>query len=218
VSIHLLELLGNPRHAVGGDGRALGIAIGIVTDNKDPSSLGRVQVSLPALSDSPDSRIWAAVAAPLTGDGFGMYFLPNKGDAVVLAFERGEVRFPIVIGALWQGKEKRPADNADGENNVCVIKSRSGHVIQLTDKPGAQTIEIRDPNGNGVLIDTAQNSLTLKAKNIVLDATGGTIALKAQNITSSPTGDVQVKASGKVDISAKGGDLTLQGRNVNINP
>jgi len=217
MSVRLLELLGGARPATSGDGRVLGAAIGVVTDNKDPTGMGRVRVRLLSLDASHES-FWAPIVAPMAADGCGVFFLPNKDDAVVVIFERGEVRFPLVIGALWTGQDKPPADNADGENNICVIKSRGGHVIRLNDKKDAATIEISDPSGNSVVIDTRQNTITLTAKNIVLDAEQGTIQLKAKSIQADATSAAHFKASqGAVDVVANG-NLKLQGQRVDINP
>ena len=53
---------------------------------------------------------------------------------MLVAFEHGDIRFPYVLGALWNGKDKSPETNQDGKNNIRVLKSRSGHVIRLNDE------------------------------------------------------------------------------------
>ena len=98
VNAGLLELLsiGSGQHD---DGRITGVVIGIVTNNNDPDRLGRVKVRFPWLSGSTESH-WARVATPMAGNGRGLYFLPEVDDEVLVLFERGDVRFPFVIGAL----------------------------------------------------------------------------------------------------------------------
>ena len=123
--------------------RIFGVVVGIVTNNQDPEGLGRVKVKIPCLSDV-DESFWARVAAPMAGKRRGTYFLPEVDDEVLVAFEHGDVRFPYVLGALWNGKMPRPSTNNDGKNNVRMIKSRSGHVVKLNDEDGKETIEIVD--------------------------------------------------------------------------
>jgi uncharacterized protein involved in type VI secretion and phage assembly len=104
VNAGLLELLniGGGQHD---DGRITGVVIGIVTNNQDPDRLGRVKVRFPWLSGGTESH-WARVATPMAGNGRGLYFLPEVDDEVLVLFERGDVRFPFVIGALWNGKDQ----------------------------------------------------------------------------------------------------------------
>jgi uncharacterized protein involved in type VI secretion and phage assembly len=152
----------------------------------------------------------------MAADGCGVFFLPNPGDAVVVVFQGGDMRFPIVIGAVWNGTDKPPANNADGKNSVCVIKSRRGHVIRLNDdKDKGETIEIIDRKGNSLIIDTAKNTITLSAQDIELSAKG-TLRLKAEKIEADATGDSHLTAKGKLDVTAKA-NLTLQGKQVDIN-
>ena len=133
-------------------------------------------------------------------------------------FAHGDVRFPYVIGALWNGKDKAPVGNDDGQNNVRLIKSRSGHVIKLDDTRGKETVEIIDATGkNRVLIDTATNSVTITAdKDIVLAAPKGTIRLAAKtiDIESSDASELTAGTTMKVHADA---DLTVSGKTVNIN-
>ncbi|MCM0593896.1 MAG: phage baseplate assembly protein V [Gloeotrichia echinulata DEX184] len=110
--------------------RIFGVVIGIVTNNQDPEKFGRVKVKFPWLSDD-DESYWARIATPMAGKQMGIYFLPEVNDEVLVIFEQGDVRFPYIIGSLWNGKDIPPLTNEDGKNNVRLIKSRSGHVIRL---------------------------------------------------------------------------------------
>ncbi|MEA2176331.1 MAG: hypothetical protein QOD00_3923, partial [Blastocatellia bacterium] len=145
------------------DLRIGGVVVGIVTNNQDPDEMGRVKVKFPWLSDEDESN-WARVATPMAGKERGLYLLPEVEDEVLVAFENGDMRFPYVLGSLWNGKDTPPAKNDDGKNNVRVLKSRSGHVIRLTDEDGKEKIEIIDKSEkNSIEIDTASNTITITA-------------------------------------------------------
>jgi uncharacterized protein involved in type VI secretion and phage assembly len=210
--LHLLQ--GADRHSSGE--RIHGAVIGIVTNNKDDEGLGRVRVKFPWLS-STDESFWARVATPMAGPNRGIYFLPEVDDEVVVMFEHGDVHSPFIIGALWNGKDLAPANNDDGENNVRVIRSRSGHIVRLNDKKGAETIEVIDASGkNSIVIDTAKNTVTItSAQDIVLSAPDGAIRLDAQTIDAKASGDATLAAK-KADVSGADG-LKLHGSRVDIN-
>jgi len=154
----------------------------------------------------------------MAGGNRGTYFLPELNDEVLVAFEHGDVRFPYVVGSLWNGKDPAPADNSDGKNNVRLIKSRSGHLIKLNDEDGKETVEIIDANGkNSIVIDTANNTITITAgKDIVLAAAKGSIKLTAQKIEIQSTADAKIGAGAGMDVTA-GAVMNVKGSIVNIN-
>jgi len=197
--------------------RIQGVVVGVVTNTQDSAGLGRVKVKFPWLSDSEESA-WARVATPMAGKGRGFYFLPEVEDEVLLAFEHGDVRFPYVLGALWNGQDKPPENNEDGKNNIRSIKSRSGHVIRLNDTDGKEKIEILDKSGkNTVVIDTATNTITLTSdKDITLSASKGTIKLDAQKIEIKSSTDTAIEAGAGMDVKATG-TMNVKGAMVNIN-
>lgn len=197
--------------------RVGGVVVGLVTNNQDAEGLGRVKVKFPWLGDEDESN-WARVAAPMAGGGRGLYFLPEVGDEVLVAFEQGDVRFPYVVGSLWNGKDAPPASNDDGKNSVRVIKSRSGHVIRLTDEDGGEKIEVIDKSEkNSIVIDTSKNTVTITSdRDIVLSAAQGKITLDAQEIEIKSAAGAKVEAGANLDLKAAG-QANVKGATVNLN-
>ena len=198
------------------DSRIHGVVIGVVTNNKDDQGLGRVKVRFPWLSGTVESH-WARVATPMAGNGRGLYSLPEVDDEVLVLFDRGDVRFPFVIGALWNGKDKAPSSNGDGHNAERVIKSRSGHVIRLSDESGAEKVEIVDASGkNRVVIDTAANAVTVSAETrVVLSAPNGDVRIEAKQL-SIAADNAKVDVKDGLAIHA-GGALELKGKTIDLN-
>lgn len=214
MSMNLLDLVADAAYQR--DSRIHGVVIGVVTNNKDDQGLGRVKVRFPWLSGAVESH-WARVATPMAGNGRGLYSLPEVDDEVLVLFDRGDVRFPFVIGALWNGKDKAPSSNGDGHNAERVIKSRSGHVIRLTDESGAEKVEIVDASGkNRMVIDTAANAVTVSAETrVVLSAPQGDVVIKARQLQVA-VDSVKVDVKDAVGIEA-GGAVAIKGKTIDLN-
>lgn len=206
-----------------GEKRTYGVAAGLVTNNQDPDGMGRVRLKFPWLSDDNETD-WVRIATFMAGGQRGSFFLPEVGDEVLVAFEHGDINHPFVIGFLWNGVDKPPADNSDGKNNIRKITSRSGHEIifddnsdqqqekveihtkaghkiVLDDSAGAEKIEIKDKTGsNSVVFDSVQNSISVES--------AMQLKIKSQMI--------EIEAGATISIKA-GATLTLQGALVKIN-
>ena len=215
--MNLYELISGTAEQEVHSRRITGVVVGMVTNNQDPDGFGRVKVKFPWLSDVDESD-WARVAAPMAGNKRGFYFLPEVDDEVLVAFEHGDVRFPYVLGALWNGKDAPPATNGDGKNNVRLIQSRSGHVIKLNDEEGKETVEILDKSQkNSIVIDTAKNTITITSdQDITISASKGTIKLDAQNVEIKSSAATKLEAGSTMDVKASG-TMTVKGATVNIN-
>lgn len=201
----------------GGPVRIAGVVVAIVTNTNDPEKMGRVKVRFPWLSNDDESD-WARVAAPMAGKGRGAYFPPEVEDEVLVAFEQGDVRFPYLLGGLWNGKDKPPDPNDDGKNDVRVIKSRSGHLIRLTDKDSAEKIEIIDMTGkNSIVFDAKAKTITVTSdKDITLSAPNGAIKLDAKSVEIKSSAEAKVEAGAGLDVKATG-QMNLKGATINLN-
>ncbi len=192
-----------------------GVAIALVTQNQDPEGLCRVKVRYP-WHDKPSESYWARLAMPMAGKERGLVLIPEVGDEVLVVFEREDLRFPYVLGALWNGKDKPPLANDDGKNDKRILKSRKQHyllfndgakgVVELAHEKGRKVVfddngfVVQDEKGNMVKVDSNSGAMTIEAK--------GQLNIRAATITIEATGTLELKASAT---------LTIRGSLVNIN-
>lgn len=210
------------RHTEERSNRVYDAVIGIVVDNKDPDKLARVKIKIPSLN--PDETTWWAPLVSLgAGNERGWFFLPEIDDEVVIMFEQGEMNRPMVIGALWNGKDA-PSDANDGANERRSFTSREGSVITLDDDK--KEILIEDGGGLGKItikedkieIEASQNDVCMQAPmgdfNIVANEFKGEAS---QNFQIQATAGANVSSDAKITLKA-GSMLKIHGATTSINP
>jgi uncharacterized protein involved in type VI secretion and phage assembly len=196
-------------------GYVKGVAIAIVTQNRDPDGLGRVKVRFPWYENANESY-WARLAVPMAGKKQGTYFLPEKDQEVLVAFEREDVRFPYVIGALWNGKDTTPTTNADGKNDQRLIRSRKGHQLMFDDGTKG-LVELKLDDGKKLAID--DDGIRLddgKGNSFRIDSNSGALDIKAIGQLTIKAPKITLDASGTLEIKA-GATMTIRGTLVQIN-
>jgi uncharacterized protein involved in type VI secretion and phage assembly len=153
-----------------------GIVTGVVTNLDDPDSKGKIKVKFPWLPDEVESQ-WARVTSFMTGSDRGAFFRPEVDDEVVVAFEKGDVRFPIILGSLWNGQDAAPEEcgSASAENNIRMIKSRSGHKIIFDDTSGSEVVTIEDKNGN--IVEMSNEGVVIKSDTVKIGSKDASEAL-----------------------------------------
>jgi uncharacterized protein involved in type VI secretion and phage assembly len=196
--------------------------IGLVTDNKDPSKLGRVKVKLPVLHKD-ETTFWCPIIMLGAGKNRGWFFIPEKDDEVLVMFEHGDQDHPIVVGALWNGKDKPPDKNPDA-NPRRMIKSRAGSKITFDDDKGQLIIE--DGTGCGIItIDAAANKIIIEAKkgDVCFQSPKGEMIVTAQEAEFTATDNIEIHAGSNMSLgtdakaTVKGNDVTLSGSKANAN-
>jgi uncharacterized protein involved in type VI secretion and phage assembly len=211
----------------GGDGLT-GVRVGIVTNNEDPKDLGRVKLRFP-WRDADDESHWARLATPMAGSEYGAYFLPEVDDEVLVAFEDGDIHKPFVLGALWNGSQKPPQKNTEGNNDVRQIESRSGHTLTFDDSDETPNVEIETKAGHTIRLDDESGSekITVEGKSgkntITLDASKGDISIEAAKTLelSAPTvnidgSDTVSVSAGTFDVSASSGATVSSSRKLDL--
>ncbi|CAM3794487.1 hypothetical protein FLGE108171_15245 [Flavobacterium gelidilacus] len=164
----------------------------IVTDNNDPAGLGRVQVKF---AWQEDNTPWIRMTNPHAGSGKGMYFIPEIGEEVLVAFEAGNAEKPFVLGTMYNGSES--SSYATTGNDIKIIQTRSGHIIKFTED---ESIIITDKSGNEIHFDTVGSNINITAP-------------KTLNINAT---DINITASNDINISAGNNKTIGVGANQNV--
>ena len=215
-----------------------GALTAIVTDLKDPDSMGRVKVKIPVLADDLETW-WARVVCPGAGGTRGTVWLPEVGDEVLVVFGMGNVDEPYVIGGLFNGKDKPDkawSEHVDGSGQVTrrAFATRTGMVIELLEGASSEKIVI-STKGNSQQISIEQNgekSIKIVAsgpiqvttqKDATVEAASGSISVKGMSVSVEATNALELKGA-TVKISAQGtaelsasGPTSIKGAVVNIN-
>ena len=196
-------------------GYVKGVAIAVVTQNKDDDNLCRVKVRYP-WHDKPRESYWARLAMPMAGKDRGLVLIPEVGDEVVVAFEREDLRFPYVLGALWNGKDAPPVANGDGRNDKRLFKSRKGHTLLFNDgSPSAVELAHVDGkkavfNDDGILIEDG------KGNKLQMESNSGAVTIEAKGQLTIKAATITIEASGTLEMKASA-TMTIRGALVNIN-
>ena len=176
--------------------RMEGVYPALVRDVQDPDGQGRVKIELPFVSadDGPAAQAWARLSTFLGGKNRGSWFIPEPGDEVLVAFQAGDPRRPIVIGSLWNGQDT-PPETMDAQNNKRSFTSRSGHKLTFDDTAAAETVAVTTQGGHAFTLD---------------DASGGKITVQHTNGTK-----IEIDAAGNVKITANA-NLEVQAAMVKV--
>jgi uncharacterized protein involved in type VI secretion and phage assembly len=169
-----------------------GVYSASVVDNRDPDGLARVLVRVSAPTDVTSGDLWARVATMMAGRTRGTWFIPDVGDEVLVAFERGDVKEAYVIGALWNAKSRPPAESPV---DVKVIRSRNGVTLRIRDDRNNNALVLETPGGQRITLQDNPGSVRVE------DANGNSVMLSASGMTVNASATVTVNAS-RVEVSA----------------
>ena len=199
------------------------------------TEMGVVEALLPH-SDKDDNQNYACDVrlknsdlllkqVPVATGHVGTVAIPNVGDLVLLAFDRGDINQPIIIGRLYNDADRPPLSHADEiifrlplakpddetvKGAIRNIKTNSPAREVLLEMTPKITLQIDDGSIHAIADDMA---MKLDQPN----ASGGTVTILAggTKIVMNQDGDVSIEAKGSISISATG-DLSMEATNVNI--
>ena len=138
---------------------------GVVTDNADPTSRGRLKVRVPAVLGELET--WAMPCVPYAGSGVGFYSLPETGTGVWVEFEAGDPSYPIWTGFFW----------ADGE-----LPDASDAAIKIW-KTESLTLRMDDSADEMLMENTSGSSITI-ASDVVSESGGATHTVGSAGVVS----------------------------------
>ena len=184
-----------------------------VIDYNDPEGRGRVQIQFPWQEFDNEKTPWIRINTLHAGPEKGTNFIPEIGEEVWVGFENGNAERPIVLGTLYNGKEK--SGHHTSGNDLKVIKTRSGHTILMNDSEDKMSITILDIAGNTIYLDTVKKSITITAPETI-DIICKNLNIKVEENMKTTVGHNQentigknIKTVAKEEISQDSGKKTI---------
>ncbi len=181
--------------------------VATVKENADPDGLGRIRVQFPWQVEYSELTPWVRIVTPHGGANKGFHFIPEIEEKVLVGFEGGNAEHPYILGSLYTGNAKPEAFKTD-TNDVKIIRTRSGHTIELNDKDGEEKIHIYDNEGSIITFDT-------QAKSLYIQATEN-IEFQAKNIKLKASENIELNADQEIKIAATGNALLASEAVINI--
>ncbi|MDE1474205.1 phage baseplate assembly protein V [Xenorhabdus bovienii] len=163
---------------------------------QDSAALNRIPIILPVLN-RPNEFLWARLGKPYASHESGFCFYPEPGDEVIVGFFENDPRYPVILGAMHNPKNKAPLEpSQDNQEKVLVVKK--GENQQQLFINGKEKI---------IQINAGENQITLQQDKDIALTTKKELTLKAQ--TMNATMEKSVAISGKNSVEIKGAKINL---------
>lgn len=187
------------------DKRYYGVVEAIVAESTGDDE-GRIKVTFPWFDGSTVTD-WCRVAQFYAGNGYGSTFVPEQGDEVAVGFVHGDMRFPVILGGLYNGQDKPHAAPVNGQDQK-TIRTKAGHQLTFDDQAGQQAVRVTSAAGHQVELDDQGSEVRVST------AGGASVILDDNGITLHTSGDITLQAGGTVKLV--GSSVQLSSDNVTL--
>lgn len=198
-----------------------GILIGTITNNFNPLFPDKVQVEIPIGGQQSKTLVWAKVMTPAAGSSWGLYYVPETGDKVIVAFVAGNMHKPFILGCAYKKSSSMISENRSLLNNTKKLKTKAGGELSFENSLTGEMITIKTKKNNQVVIDDKNDTITIKTgkgNNLIkINGTTGAIEITSDNSISIGTGQakIELKKSGSVDVTCR--DFNVKNKaNINL--
>ena len=195
-----------------------GIVVGPAGQQLYVDGHGRIRVRFPWWSSTVSNQGgqgdggWIRVAQLAAGTGSTAMWLPEIGDEVLVAFEHGDPRRPVVIGSLYNAQDVPPAplpgnksmtvlrrrsvtglkneiifDNAAGQELLAIQGGRRMNLHAGDDLTLQASKNLSFVGGNGVSVNSARQVLLKGNQTITLRSGKHYLTISPQGISASTT-------------------------------
>lgn len=207
---------------------------GLVLDNApaaDEPHRGRIRVEVPGIleetADGNSDQPVQLLAKPCFPAGF--FVIPEVGQQVWVEFAAGDVNEPIWSGA-WYPEDATPRTVADEPPTADqkVIRTVSGHVVQLDDTENEEKVVVKHKSGSFISIDRdgtvvmgnhLGSSVILNAKDdnvVIVDQHANSVRMTGDGITVVQGDGGAAVHLGKDLVRVAGKTIALEGATVGL--
>ena len=146
---------------------------GVVTNNNDPEMRGRIKCIISDVTGATTESAWCEPCVTVAYENGGDFCIPQLQETVWIAFEKGDVKFPLYFGSWWTPQKTPIGANYATREQIRVISFAN---CLITMNSADNTLSINVGGGNAE-ITVANGTMTLN----------GTIQL---NGSINATGDI----------------------------
>lgn len=189
-----------------------GLQIGVVQQlDGDPAGAQRIQISLPVMQAQTEG-VWARLLQGYASNGFGMFFLPEPGDEVIVGYLNDDPSHPVVLGSVYSAKHA-PSYVLEAPNNTKAIVTRARHVVAFDEDK--KTITVTTPGKNQIVFDDTDQSILIQDQhsNSIKMSSAGIACDSPYDITLNAKGNIRMTASMAIEMTAQA-DVKASGLNV----
>lgn len=146
----------------------MGLKRAVVMDLNDPQKLNRVKLKF---VDENIESVYAPVISSTAGNKVKTVFIPSKDDEVLVGFLDGKISEPVIIGSLYNSKNKAPLSINSARNETMVTELSTDIRITTTVSKNNSSIEIKNKKGNTITLKSGaeQRLLVKSGDNIEFD-------------------------------------------------
>lgn len=162
---------------------------GKVIDTNDPTSRGRLLVSIPAVLG--EITVWAMPCVPYAGDQVGFYSIPPVDSGVWCEFEGGDPSYPIWVGCFWADGQLPD----DSDQNIKIWKTKE------------LTVRL-DDNASEILIESSDGAKVVITSEVLSDAGGANHTVGGSGVISDSGGNGKVEVT-SASVSVNGNALEV---------
>jgi type VI secretion system secreted protein VgrG len=182
------------------------IVVGPPGEIKHVDQFGRIMVRFPWRSPAhtapqePGDAGFVRVAQIAAGTGTAAMWLPDVGDEVLIAFEHGDPRRPVVVGSVYNAKDMPPV-SLPANKHLSILRQQGANGVMTEvvydGKPGSERLIIQSGPNNLTMVSGAQ------APSVSISSGGDVIQRAARTLSVDAGSEVLVKSGQTISITSQ---------------
>jgi len=158
---------------------------------------------------------------PIATQGVGLSYVPSVGDLVLVGFVEGDINHPIMLGRLYNDKDRPPVSKDEEVVFLPPYSKKSDRRRLHVELPGGMILTLKDDSltveaGKTRLKIEVDGDVTVESEAHVKLQAKGDMTISASNIKIKSDQSFEIKAGSTADIKANA-TMNIKGSVINLN-
>ncbi|MDR1354294.1 MAG: phage baseplate assembly protein V [Oscillospiraceae bacterium] len=173
--------------------------LAVVLEIGKGENCGKVRVRF--VNWGKDNSYWVRVLTRYAGKGWGLFWLPEIDDLVLVEFVDGDVDNAYVVGSVFRDDANLPTEHANEDNDQKVLVTKGNNKILIIDAQDKQSFEVQTANGLCFRMNDEKSEISCGDKEnknfLCFNTKNGTCNINVEDKMNVKVGDVEVTLDGK---------------------